>query len=85
MRNKITDLNDHLFAQLERLNQDDLTGEPLKEEVSRAKAMTQVASQIVQSTKVVVEAMKLTKSEFTRDDVVRMLTGNEPQKLIGKN
>ena len=81
MRNKITDLNDHLFEQLERLNQDDLVGDGLKAEVDRAKAMTQVASQIVQSTKVVVEAMKLVKGEFTKDDVIKMLTGNEPQKL----
>lgn len=82
MRNKITDLNGHLFEQLERLNQDDLKGEDLKAEVDRAKAMTQIASQIVQSTKVTIEAMKMVKDEFTKDEVISVLAGNESQKLL---
>jgi hypothetical protein len=59
MRNKLTDLNDHLFEQLERLNQDDLTGDKLKEEIQRAKAMSQVATQIVNGAKTVVDAMRI--------------------------
>lgn len=59
MRNKITDLNDHLFAQLERLSDEDLQGENLDKEISRSKAMTQIASNIIESSRVTVEAMKI--------------------------
>jgi hypothetical protein len=47
MKNKLTDLNDHLFAQLERLGDEDLKGDALLEEIGRAKAITNVAQQIV--------------------------------------
>lgn len=59
MRNKITDLNNHLFAQLERLGDEDLTAEELQKEIERSKAMTNIAGQLVESAKVTVEAMKV--------------------------
>lgn len=59
MRNKITDLNNHLFAQLERLGDEDLTNEDLQKEIERSKAMTSIASQLVESARVSVEAMKV--------------------------
>ncbi|MCO5285189.1 MAG: hypothetical protein M9898_02105 [Chitinophagaceae bacterium] len=59
MKNKLSDLNNHLFAQLERLGDENLTGEDLIREIDRAKAMSGVATQIVNGTKVVVDAMKL--------------------------
>lgn len=47
MKNRISDLNDHLFAQLERLSDEDLTAEQLEREVERAKAIAGVSSQII--------------------------------------
>lgn len=59
MRNKLSDLNNHLFAQLERLNDESLSGDELVAEIERSKAMSSIATQIVNGTKVVVDAMKL--------------------------
>lgn len=47
MKNKLTDLNDILFAQLERLTADDLAGEAMAAEVQRTAAVVQLADRIV--------------------------------------
>lgn len=36
MKNTLGDLNNHLFAQLEKLGDDDLTGEELESELKRS-------------------------------------------------
>ena len=46
MRNKLTDLNNYLFAQLERLDNEELKGTELVEEINRSHAVTEVATQI---------------------------------------
>ncbi|MGU5684425.1 hypothetical protein ACV1DN_09460 [Aeromonas allosaccharophila] len=56
MKNKLTDLNNHLFAQLERLGDEQLRGEALKEEIDRSKAITQVAGQIVNNARLALDA-----------------------------
>ena len=47
MKNKLTDLNDHLFAQLERLSDEQLTPEEISREVTRTQAIVDVADCIV--------------------------------------
>ncbi|QLB23357.1 hypothetical protein [Phocoenobacter skyensis] len=49
MKNNIEDLNNHLFAQLERLGDEDLTDEQLKTEIERTKAITGVAGKLIES------------------------------------
>lgn len=47
MNNKLVDLNNHLFAELERLSDEELAGEELEKEIERARAITSVSSQII--------------------------------------
>ena len=63
MKNKLADLNNHLFAQLERLGDEEIKGDALTEEISRAKAITSVAQQIVNNGNLVLNAIK-TKGEY---------------------
>ncbi len=48
-KNTLTDLNDHLFEQMERLNDEDLDAEQLEKELRRADGMTKIAAQIIQN------------------------------------
>lgn len=79
MRNTLGDLNNHLFAQLERLSDEDLKGEELKEEMDRSKAVTDVASKIIANANVVLNAKKST-NDFLEEYGVE---GKLPKMLEG--
>lgn len=49
MKNTLGDLNNHLFEQLERLNDDDLSQEALEKELRRSEGMTKIAEQIIKN------------------------------------
>jgi hypothetical protein len=59
MRNTLGDLNNHLFAQLERLSEEDLKGEALEEEIQRAKTITSVAQQIISNGHLVLKSKEM--------------------------
>lgn len=76
MKNKLSDLNNHLFAQLERLGDEDIKGEELIEEISRAKAISSVATQIIANGSLVLEAQKLAETTYNENfKVPKMLEG----------
>lgn len=68
MKNTLVDLNNHLFEQMERLNDDDLSEEELQHEITRTKAMTDVASRIIDNAELGLQAEKL-KVEYGRRDI----------------
>lgn len=76
MRNTLGDLNNHLFAQLERLSDEELKGEKLLEEINRAKSVTSVASTIISNGALVLDARKLIDDRMNADTKLpKMLEG----------
>lgn len=78
MKNTLTDLNNHLFAQLERLSDEELSPEQLEKEIIRTKAITEVAGKIIDNSSTVLEAMRLVKGKdgiVEKEDLPKMITG----------
>lgn len=59
MKNKLPDLNNHLFAQLERLSEEDLSAEQIEQEVKRTEAIVDVSEQIVKNAALQLNAVKI--------------------------
>ena len=77
IKNKLGDLNNHLFEQLERLNDGELKGEELKEELMRANAITNVAKEIISNGNLMLQATKLQVETLGRSQT------NMPKMLEG--
>ena len=56
MKNKLSDLNNHLFAQIERLGDESIVGDHLKEEIERSRAVNNVAKMIVNNARLALDA-----------------------------
>ncbi|KRA44677.1 hypothetical protein [Devosia sp. Root635] len=59
MKNRLSDLNNHLFAQLERLSDEDLTPEQIDTEAKRGEAIVTVADQIIRNAALQIKAAEL--------------------------
>lgn len=59
MQNSMEDLNNHLFAQLERLGIEGLSTEQIAGEVEKSKAITIIARQLSENARIELEAKKL--------------------------
>ncbi len=80
MKNRLSDLNNYLFEELERLNDDETleTDEALERELKRSKAITGVAGHIIQNANVVLKA-KIHCDQFG-DDLGDFLRLGEPSE-----
>ena len=74
-RNTLGDLNLHLFAQLERLSDEDVTGEKLQEEINRSRAISSVAKEIIANADLVLQAKKFSNEYMLDDDMPKLLEG----------
>lgn len=75
MKNTLGDLNNHLFAQLERLSDEDVKGEDLKEEIGRAKAVADIATKIIENGNLVLQAQKFADDQWVAKELPRLLEG----------
>lgn len=79
MQNKLVDLNNHLFAAMERLNNEELTEEQLRAEIARSKAMTNIAQAIIQNGNLALKTVKHI-NEYRTDGQLTAV----PAMLIGE-
>lgn len=76
MRNTLGDLNNHLFAELERLGDEELTGEELDKEIKRASAISSVSKNIIANANILLQAAKFKEVEMMKsDEMPKMLEG----------
>lgn len=79
MKNKLVDLNNHLFAQLERLSDEELSAERIDLEIRRTDAIVDVAEQIVRTAVTQLRAAELVAEHGRR--ITDALPSNLP--MIG--
>ena len=72
--NNLGDLNMYLFEQLERLNEEDVSGETLNNEIERSSAVTKVAGAIIDNARLVLQAEKM-KEETAVNKLPNILQG----------
>ena len=80
VKNKLVDLNNHLFEQLERLNDEDLKGEALEEEINRAKAITDISQNIISNADIALKAFKCANEygyAYKAPDIFGLKSGDE--------
>lgn len=57
-KNKLSDLNDHIFAQLERLGDEEMEPEKMEMELKKSKAIAQLSDQVIKNAKLVFDVAK---------------------------
>lgn len=78
-KNKLTDLNNYLFEQLERINNDDLNPEELDTALKKAEAVTKIAETVIKNGELQFKAANLAA------DYGLIERGNLPMLFTTKN
>lgn len=76
--NRLTDLNNALFKELSRLDECNIKSDEMQQEITRAKAITDVGNTIINNANTVIKATE-TYSEWTNANVkLPKMIGIEP-------
>jgi hypothetical protein len=73
-RNKLSDVRDHIFMALERVADETLTAEQVNLEIDKAKAISMLASTIIQSAKVEIDFINATGVLESQSDLFKSVT-----------
>ena len=73
MKNKLVDLNNHLFEELERLNDESLKLKALQEEGQRGKTMANIAQTIINNGELALKAVKHYDEYGKKEDMPKIL------------
>ena len=80
-KNTLNDLNNHLFLQLERLSDEDLTESELEFEAQRAKAMSLVSSEIISNANLALKAAQFKAEELGWDESLPEVLTNRKREI----
>lgn len=84
MKNSLSDLNNILFEQIERLNDDEVMEKSSAQEIERAKAMSSVANQIIQNASLQLQAAKFIEDNaLSNREMPEVLKLNKGQNNYG--
>ena len=78
-RNKISDLRDHLFAALERIDNDEMSQQEIQNEVEKSKAIAAIGSVIINSAKVEIDFIKATGRIDSNSEIFKSI--QDPKKI----
>ena len=81
MKNKLVDLNNHLFAQLERLGDESIDAVKLDEEVKRAHAIAAISTDLIKIASLQVQAAKIV-ADYGQGDPTKYLPVVEDHKAV---
>jgi len=82
MNNTLTSLNNYLFEQIERIQDDELSGEDLDKELKRSAAICDVAGKIIDNADLQLKVMKHVDEYYgsfkgSNEEVCKQLIGGE--------
>ena len=84
MNNTLMSLNNYLFEQLERINDDSLTDEELEKQIKKAEVINKTAENIIKNNETALKAVNITSEYgYIVPDNIRDVLGikQEPKKL----
>ena len=79
MKNKLSDLNNYLFEQIEKINDDSLSAEELEKEIKKAETIANIAETIIKNGKLQYKAA-IKAAEYgviNNNQMVFLLTGKK--------
>lgn len=85
MANNLTNLNDILFDQIRRLENDDLSDEALEKEIKKSEQLTKLSVVVLNNAKLALDAQKQFDEYGTGRSVDIPLLGVNNDSLIQKN
>lgn len=78
MKNKLVDLNDHLFCQLERLSDESLSEDSLRKEIDRGKVISDISENVIRNAALILRAKELHLEYGIKDsEIPNLLSLNE--------
>lgn len=79
MNNNLESLNNYLFEELERLNDDEELKTNMDNEIKRAKAITSISTAIINNARVILEAKKYADEYGIENEnqILKLSDGNE--------